>query len=64
MPRREERPVESSKLGSGRQHVSHHNPAGHEDWERYDMEADRGELNDQSSQKPEIVNELDRMWHQ
>ena len=50
--------------GPERQHVGHHIPAGHEDWELYDMEADRCELNDLSSQKPEIVNELDRMWHQ
>ena len=51
-------------LGPERQHVGHHIPVGHEGWELYDMEADRCELNDLSSQKPEIVNDLDRMWHQ
>ena len=55
--------MSSESLGPERQHVGHHIPAGHEGWELYDMEADRCELNDLSSQKPEIVNELNRMWH-
>ncbi len=51
-------------LGPKRKHVGHHILAGHEDWELYDMDADRCELNDLSSKNPEIVNELDRMWYQ
>jgi len=41
----------------------HYIPAGHENWELYNMEADRCELNDLSSANPEIVRELDGMWH-
>lgn len=40
----------------------HYIPAGHENWELYNMEIDRCELNDLSSAHPEIVNELDGMW--
>ena len=33
-----------------------------ENWELFDMEADRTETNDLSTQQPEIVNQMAEMW--
>ena len=51
-------------LGPERRIAGHDIPSGHDNWELYDMETDRCELNDLSSKHPEIVKELDGMWRE
>lgn len=49
-------------LGPEREHIGHAIPSGHEDWELYDIEADRCELKDVSGKNPELVEEMDGLW--
>ena len=49
-------------LGPARWHVGHRIAAGGDDWELYDMEADRCERHDRAGDHPAVVNELDRLW--
>ena len=49
-------------LGPARWHVGHRISAGCEDWELYDMEADRCERDDRSGEHPAVVHELDALW--
>ena len=51
-------------LGPERNHAGHEIPAGQDEWELYDMEADRCELNDLSADRPELVSELDALWRE
>ena len=51
-------------LGPERNHAGHEIPAGQDEWELYDMEADRCELNDLSADRPDLVNELDALWRE
>jgi arylsulfatase len=50
--------------GPERRIAGHDIPAGHDDWELYDVETDRCELNDLSGKRPEIVKDLDGMWRE
>ena len=49
-------------MGPARRRRSIEIEPGHENWELYDMETDRCELNDLAGKEPAVVNELDALW--
>ncbi len=51
------------KLVSRPKRLMHVTEEEKEDWELYDMEADRSEMNNLSSQFPEKVQQLEKMWY-
>ena len=49
--------------GPARWHHGHAIPSGREGWELYNIESDRCELQDVAATHPDIVKELDTLWH-